>query len=312
MRFPPRLLLALSLVALAATACGGNSSSGQGGTAKAKGSVTVASAGFTESQILADMYVELLNKAGFTAKVTDVKSSEIFQSSLESGNVGVVPEYVATYADQLNLIVNGKDAKSVSSPDLAASLAALKSLAAKKGLTVLEPTRAVDQNAFAVSKVYAAKHNLKTLSDLGSSGQTVILAAGPECATRPFCQPGLEKTYRIKIKEIKKLGVDTTQTKSAVQKGQAQLGLVLTTDGTLEDFSLVALEDDKKLQNADFLVPVVNSATLKKSPDIAAALNKLVAVLTTEDLAALNKKVDAQRQKPEDVAKAYLKDKGLI
>ena len=311
MRIPRRLLLLLCAVALVATGCGSKGTSGSNGTSS-KGNVAVASAGFTESQVLAAMYRDLLKKAGFTVTLTDVKSSEIFQSSLEKGTINVVPEYVATYADQLNTIINGANAKSVSSPDLNASLAALKMLAAKRGLSVLEPTNAVDQNAFAVSKTYATKHNLTTLSDLGRSGLSVILAAGPECATRPFCAPGLGMTYGIKIKQISKLGVDTTQTKSAVQKGEAQLGLVLTTDGTLADFGLVALIDDKKLQNADYLVPVVNAATLKKHPEIATALNKLVGVLTTEDLASLNKKVDAERQTPADVASAYLKSKGLI
>ena len=69
----------------------------------------MASAGFTESKVLAQMFSLLLNKAGFSAPVTDVTSSEQFQSSLEKGTIGVVPEYVATYADQLNTIINGAE-----------------------------------------------------------------------------------------------------------------------------------------------------------------------------------------------------------
>src|SRR5919202_41882 len=113
------------------------------------------------------MYADLLAKAGYKTKVTNVASTEIFQSSLERGEIDVVPEYVATYADFLNTAANGKDAPSVASPDLNKSLAALTPLATAKGLSVLKPTQAVDQNAFAVSKEFAEKHNLRTLSDLG-------------------------------------------------------------------------------------------------------------------------------------------------
>nr|WP_268904146.1 glycine betaine ABC transporter substrate-binding protein [Candidatus Frankia alpina] len=77
----------------------------------------------------------------------------------------------------------------------------MRPLATGLDLTVLDPADAVDQNAFAVSTSFATQHNLKTLSDLAASGQTVKIVAGPECETRPFCQPGLEKTYGIKIKE---------------------------------------------------------------------------------------------------------------
>ncbi|WP_304438157.1 glycine betaine ABC transporter substrate-binding protein, partial [Frankia sp. CpI1-P] len=114
----------------------------------------------------------------------------------------------------------------------------------------------------------------------------------------------------IKISQIVKTGVDTPQTKAAVKDGTAQLGLVLTTDATVTDYDLVVLTDDKKLQNADNLVPIVNTKSL--TPQISAALNKLAPVLTTADLADLNKKVDAQREKPADVAKEYLKGKGLL
>jgi osmoprotectant transport system substrate-binding protein len=291
---------------LGAAACGGSDNK----TTASKGSLTVADAGFTESKILADMYGQLLTKAGYQVERTSVQSSEIAQSSLESGQIDAMPQYVATYADLLNTEVNGKDAASVSSSDLPKSLAALRGLGDKKGLTALDPAAAVDQNAFAVSASFATEHKLKTLSDLGTSGVSVKIAAGPECATRPFCQPGLEKTYGIKVNGILETGVDTAQTKAAVRDGGAQLGLVLTTDATVSTYKLVVLTDDKKLQNADNLVPIVNTKSL--TPEISTALNALAPVLSTADLADLNKKVDSDRARPDDVAKEYLQGKGLL
>src|SRR5436305_14355053 len=88
-------------------------------------------------------------------------------------------------------------------------MAKLKKYGDKRGLTALDPAQAVDQNAFAVTKDFASKHNLKTLSDLGKSGISVKLAAPAECPTRPFCKPGLEKTYNIKISGITPLAFDS-------------------------------------------------------------------------------------------------------
>lgn len=308
-----RVFAALAAVAVIAAACGGTASENSGGVNRhkgGKGTLTVADAGFTESEILANMYADVLAKAGYKVNETSVKSSDILIPSLSKGQVTVLPEYVATFADQLNAVINGADAPSVASPSLSKSLAALKRLGAKKGITPLKPSNAVDQNAFAVSKSFAKQHHLKTLSDLGRSGLPVKLAAGSDCITRPFCKSGLERTYGIKITKIDKLGVDTPQTKQAVQHGVDQLALVLTTDATVPDYNLVTLTDDKHLQNADYLVPVVSTKKLK--PDIESALNKLAPKITTSTLAQLNKKVDQGQQKPGAVAADFLRSNGLL
>ncbi|GGV42177.1 glycine/betaine ABC transporter permease [Streptomyces longisporoflavus] len=273
--------------------------------------LVVGSAGFTESDLLAQMYVLLLKKAGYEAEILSVANRELYEPALESGQIDVVPEYAATFADWLNAKKNGADAKPVGSPDLDATMKALRGLAAPRGLTVLDPGKAVDQNAFAVTAAYAAQHRLKTLSDLGKSGQKVRLAAGDECVQRPYCEPGLKKVYGIDITSVDPKGVGTTQAKKAVQSGQDQMVLTTSTDATLDDFGLVLLKDDKKLQNADYLVPVVNRSSAG-SEGVAKALGRLNSVLTTADLASMNEQVDSWRRLPQDVARAYLEEKGLL
>ena len=315
-----RLLTTVSALALAGAlaACGGSSSGGSpspgssSGGGGASGSLTVGAAGFTESNVLAQMYADLLEKAGFSVKVKKVESQEIFQSALEKGTIAVVPEYAATYANSMETEVTGNTAPTSASPDLQKTLTNLEKFLKKKGLTHLDPANAVDQNAFAVTKDFASKHNLTTLTDLGRAGIPVTLAATSECPTRPFCKPGLQKTYGIKITKILPLGFDTLQVKTAVKKGQAQLGLVATTDATLSQLGLVVLTDDQHLQNADNLIPIVNAKVLADHPQIADAINPLASVLTTEDLANLNNQVDGERKTVEDVAQAYLQSKGLL
>ncbi|MFF2775307.1 ABC transporter substrate-binding protein [Streptomyces sp. NPDC058052] len=312
-------LLGAAALAVSLAACGGDSleqgkEKTSGGSGGDKGSLVVGAAAFTESKVLAELYAQLLRDEGYAVSVTTVKNRELYEPALEKGEIDVVPEYAATLAEFLNAKANGPKApeeKPVASGDVKATVDALRKLAEPRGLKVLEAGEAVDQNAFAVSKEFAEKNKLKTLSDLGAAKLEVKIAAGDECAVRPFCAPGLKKTYGIDVAGIDPKGVGTPQAKQAVKDGVDQLVLTTTTDATVDSFGLVFLEDDKQLQNADNVLPVVN-AKEAGTPEVTAALDKITKVLTTADLAELNRKVDAERAKPEDVAAAYLKEKGLV
>ncbi|MFI6686108.1 ABC transporter substrate-binding protein [Streptomyces sp. NPDC050485] len=315
----------LGTVALAGSlaACGGDSlekskdksaSSGSSSTGGGKkGSLVIGAAGFTESAVLAELYSQVLADAGYSTSVTTVKNRELYEPALEKGEIDVVPEYAATLTEFLNAKVNGDKAKDkpLASSDVTATVAELAKLAGPRGLKVLPAGAAVDQNAFAVTKEFAAKNNLKSLSDLGTSKAKVKIAAGDECKIRPFCAPGLTSKYGIDVTGIDPKGVGTPQAKQAVKDGVDQLVLTTTTDATLDTYGLVLLQDDKKLQNADNVLPVVNAKDAG-GQEIADALGKLTKALTTADLVDLNRKVDAERAKPADVAKQYLQSKGLI
>lgn len=304
-----RFLLALLAVPLLLTAaCGGgfNSSGGGGGT------VVIVGQKFTEADIMTQLYKQLLDHAGFQTEVKNLGTRDVYLTPLEKGQVMVSADYLSSMTDALNKEVHGENAPSVASPDTAATLAKLKQLGSKVGITPLQPAKAEDANAYAVTKKFASQHHLSTLSDLGKLGQPVALAAASDCSQRSDCQLGLEKVYGIKISKVEPLGFDSPETKSALAKGEVQLGQVATTDATLAGLGLVILKDDKNWQNAENLVPVVNSKWLKANPKAADALNKLSGVLTTKDLMTMNAKVDAQRMQASVVAHEYLKQKGLL
>ncbi|MGW1289997.1 ABC transporter substrate-binding protein [Streptomyces sp. NPDC001118] len=308
-----RVLAALLLLALAACSTGPSLENRGQVTAPPGDShqLTIGSAGFTESDLLAQMYAQLLNQAGYQTSILTVANRELYEPALESGQIDVVPEYAATFADWLNAKAHGAAAEPVGSPDLDATMKALRALATPRGLAVLPPGRAVDQNAFAVTAAYAREHHLRTLGDLGAAGLRVRLAAGDECVQRPYCAPGLKKVYGIDVTGVDPKGVGTTQAKRAVQNGQDQMVLTTTTDATLDQFGLVLLADDRHLQNADYIVPVVNRARAG-SEGVTKALGTLNDVLTTADLATMNEQVDSWRRLASDVARSYLKDKGLL
>lgn len=292
-------LVAVCLVVL--TACSSGSS---------KKKIVVGAANFGESEILANMYVKVLEKAGYKAEVKKGGlNRETLSKALESGEINLTPEYVGTDTEYWNKAINGKDAATKATTDASATAAALRDLLAKKKLTAYEPSAAADQNSFAVTKATADKNGLKTMSDLSKVASTFTLGGPPECPKRPFCQPGLEKTYGLKFKDFKALDAGGPLTKNALTDGKIDIGLVFSSDGGIAARNFVVLQDDKKLQTADNVIPVLRKDI--DSPKLKKALDALSAKLTTEALTALNKMVDIDKADAAEVAAKWLKDNGL-
>jgi osmoprotectant transport system substrate-binding protein len=305
----------LPLLALAACGGGGSKALSGGSTSaggSAKGSVVIGGQAYTEMEIMSEIYAALLKNAGYSPTIKSVASRDVYAPSLEKGTVDVSADYASSMTEYLNEKANGADAKVLASPDINTTITELTKLGAAKGIEPLKPAGAQDANAFAVTKKFSDQNHVTTLSQLGALGQPIKLAAAPDCPTRMDCQLGLEKVYHLKISKFTKLGFGTPATKNALTKGEVTLGQVGTSDGSLAKLGLVVLADDKHLENAENLVPMVNSAWLKKNPDVATVLNQLSTVLTTDDLKKLNALVDVQRELPKDVAEQFLKDKGLL
>jgi osmoprotectant transport system substrate-binding protein len=308
---------AIALVATAA--CGGdsledsgNDDSGSSGDTGDKGSLALYGQNFTEMQIMAAMYEQVLENAGYDVSTKLVATRDIYIKEMKAGRVDVVPEYIAGIADLLNIQANGENAEPITTNDPEQSLQALEPLAEEVGITMLEPSPATDQNAFAVTQEFAEENDLTTLSDYAAMAGPIKLAAAPDCEGRSDCEAGLTEVYGFDIEEIVPLGFGTPQTKDALLEGEVDLGLVGTTDGSLDDLGLVILEDDKGIQPAQNLIPAVRTEFLDENPDVADVLNELSATLTTEQLGEMNAEVDINRQKPEDVAAAYLEEQGLL
>ena len=198
-----------------------------------QGSVVIGAANFSESQILANLYAIALEGAGFSTEVKPVTNREVYGPALERGELTVFPEYVGTFTEYLNKKKNGPDAPAVASGDLDATVEALRPLAEEVGLTVLEPSPAADQNAFAVTREFAEENDLTALSDLADVEGELRLGGPPECPERPFCQPGLEETYDIEFAEFISLDAGGPLTKQALKQGRIDVGLVFSSDGSL-------------------------------------------------------------------------------
>ncbi len=196
------------------------------------GKVLIGAANFPESQTIAELYKIALTAAGFTASTQAIGNRELYEPSLEKGEIQVVPEYAATLTDFLNSKINGANAPAQSASDIDKTVTALKALGGKVGLAFGKAAAAADQNAFAVTTAFADKYGLKSLSDFASkcSGQASIMGGPPECPKRPFCEQGLESTYKISFGQFKSLDAGGPLVKQALKTGQISIGLAFTSD----------------------------------------------------------------------------------
>jgi osmoprotectant transport system substrate-binding protein len=291
------LIAGLAALSTLVAACG--SSTANTPTATSKGSITVGGFNFPESSILAELYGQALAHDGYTVSYKLLLGTrEVVAPAMKSGQIDLYPGYAASdleYWDQ---------SKGLATGDVTATTAALNQYLASSQLVALTPSSAVDQNAFAMTKTNIAKYSVSKLSDLAAIGGQLVLGAGPECPTRPYCLPGLMTTYGIHFKDFKPLDTDGPATRAAFKSDAIQVGLVFSSDGDLNVNNLVVLQDDKHLEAADNIVPIIRQAAA--TDEVKKVLNNVDAKLNTADLVTMNSQVAIQHQDPDAVAKAYL------
>ncbi|MCW2777084.1 MAG: opuC [Frankiales bacterium] len=324
-RLPARLLL----VGLALTAAAGCGSSSGGGTSRiapaagasaggnalptsgGKGPLAIASANFPENQILAEVYRQALARAGYQATVKSLTTRPVILKALASDDVQVEPDYVGSMAQYLNKAKTGTEDLGVPTSDLTAVTAKARELGTEKGLTVLTPSPAADQNAFAVTKAFSQKNGVTKLSDLAGYKGPLVLGGTPECKTYGQCQPGLERVYGLRFTGFEQTDLGGTLSVTKLKSGKVQLGEFLSSDGGVKANDFVVLEDDKKLQSVDNVVPVLSG---KAAADllVKTVLEKVSAAMSTQDLIDLNASVSIDRKLPAQAATDFLKAKGLL
>jgi osmoprotectant transport system substrate-binding protein len=290
-------------LALVAAGCGDDEEEGTSGGAQAE-TVTIGGFNFSESTILASIYEGALRSEGIEVTVRpNLGSREIVAPALERGEIDLYPGYAATELEFYN------QAAGEATPDAQTTVEKLRLRLTPKNITALEPSSAINANAFAVTRATADRYKLTKLSDLAPVAGELRLGGPPECETRPFCAVGLEKTYGIKFREVRALDAGGPLSKTALEKGDVDVALIFSSDGAIPDKGFVVLEDDKKLQNADNVVPIIRTGAATE--EARRVLNRVSAALTTRDLVELNKRADVDKEDPETLAQDWLKEHGF-
>jgi osmoprotectant transport system substrate-binding protein len=270
--------------------------------------IRLASFDFPESELLAQLYGQALGQHGFPVEqVVQLGAREVVAPALEQGKVDMVPEYQGSALNFLN------DRDRVATADQALTHARLEQAFAPRGVSVLAYAPAQDRNGFVVSGDLARRHGLEKLSDLTPMARRLSFGGPPECAQRPLCLEGLEDVYKLRFARFEPMP-SRDVTAAALGTGEIDVGMIDTTDPNLlkPGTDLVQLADDKRLQPADNVVPVVRREIVDAyGPPLVRLVNAVSARLSTADLTSLNRQV-ADGQPAAQVATAWLRAHTII
>jgi len=290
-----------AIAALLLTAgCGGNGPSSS--DTRHRDAVRVASFDFTESTVLAELYAQALESAGIPVeRRLNLASREEVEPALEQGVVDVVPEYTGT---ALTFLDRGSRRATA---DAAATHTLLRSAFARRGVSVLEPAPAQDQNAVAVTRATAVRLKLGKVSDLAPVASTLVFGGPPACPHREFCLEGLRRTYGLTFRAFRPLDAAGPLTVGALEGGEVDVALLFTTTPQVDTSHFVLLRDDRGLQPADNVVPVVRTAVVRRfGSRLTSVLDGVSAELTSEELRGLDRQVDVGGRTPDAVARSWL------
>ena len=299
----------LSLILATVIAMAGCSGSGQNGTphhpSGGKGTIVVGVSGaFAENQLVAEMYAQVLEHAGYSVeRQFDLESREVSETALESGQIDLKPEYLSS----LLLFLNPN---AQASSDPAAVAGQDRELLQPKGITLLTPSRAQDTNEFVVNSQTAREFHLTTVSSLAPVADQLIFGGSPECPQRPYCMIGLKRVYGIVFDDFQPLDVGGPQTVAALKDDAVQVGLLFSTDPQIRENGFVPLVDDKHLQNAENITPAIRSEDL--NDEVRGLLDAVSAQLTSSTVTELVGKVVIDGQSVAAVARGFLTANGLL
>jgi osmoprotectant transport system substrate-binding protein len=178
-------------------------------------------------------------------------------------------------------------------------------------VSVLAYAPAQDRNGFVVSGDLARGHKLEKISDLIPLAPQLSIGGPPECPVRPLCLEGLQDVYKLEFARFKPMPTRDV-TAAELDSGEIDVGMLDTTNPHLIDNDLVLLVDDRRLQPAENVVPVIRREVLDVyGPALVSLVNSVSAQLTTTELTRLNLQV-LQGQPAADAASAWLRAHAII
>lgn len=247
-------------------------------TTETPSAIRIGSFDFSESELVAELYAQTLEGEGFPVRRMGVVGPrEIVAPALEGGLLDVVPEYLGT-ASQHYSPGTSEDAE-------------IDAALRRRGLVLLTPAPAENVNVVVVTELTAARHDLQRVSDLLTVAPSLAIGGPVECPDRPLCLQGLTETYGLHFSEFVPLRT-LTLTAEALLREEIAVGVMFSTAAELESGPFVVLADDRQLQPAENITPLVRIQVLERlGPGVAASLDSISEHLTTTELRGLNRAV---------------------
>lgn len=267
--------------------------------------IVVGSKNFSEQALLGEILSQHLERRTHLRVVRRfyLAGSYICQQALLAGRIDTYVEYTGT---ALTAIL-----KDPIESDPAAVFGRVQSEYKKRFDFAVMPSLGFDNTfAIVIRGEDARRLNLKTISDVGSTSSTWRAGFGYEFMERPDGYPGLARVYGLHFAAPPRI-LDLGLLYRALLDKQVDLVAGNSTDGLLAMRDLVILEDDKHYFPPYEAVPIVREDTLRKHPEVRAAIAELAGKISSAEMRKLNFAVDGERRDTSEVAREFLRSKGL-
>lgn len=304
-RFPTRTRAALGGFALTAvmvlTACGTADPLAEPSEPGDSDTIVVGSQAYYSNEIIAELYAQVLEDAGYDVERRyQIGQRDAYLPALENGEVDVFPEYTGNTLQVYNPDATSTDPQSVYS-------ALVEALPDQ--LVALEYAEAQDTDSYNVSREFSETYGVTSLEHLTDVPVAITVGGNPELAERPYGPDGLREFYGVEV-EFQAIGDSGGPlTKQAIRDGTITMGDIYSADPDLASGDFVTLDDPKGMILAQNVVPIVGA---ELAEEIASLINAVSALLTTEELVALNERSTSEELSSGAIAMDWLTSKGLI
>lgn len=266
--------------------------------------VVVASKPFAESYLLAEMFAQVLEARGIAVdRRMGLGATEIAFGALRTGAIDVYPEYTGT---GLLAILN-----EAPQPDPAAVFGRVsREFQARWGVRWLPPLGFENTYAIAVRRETAQREGLRTLSDLAHAGPRLSAGFTPDFIGRDDGLPGLQRAYGLRPRSVRPLVQSVKY--QALAEGAVDVIDGYSTDGLIDRYRLVVLEDDRRFFPPYEAAALVSAQLQRDRPDAVAELTRLSGRIDVATMRALNRRVEVDGEPVARVAADALRTLGLI
>ena len=270
--------------------------------------VRIATKPMTEQYILEEMLGLLVEKAGYEAEITKGigGGTSNIQPAMERGDFDLYPEYTSSGW----ILVLGHEAKELPDDELFEALKA--EYEEQYGMTWLGLYGFNNTYTVAVRGEVAREYGLEKTSDLSAIAPSLTFGGNPDYLERADGFPALCSAYSLEFKDVRDIDIGLKYT--AMRQGDIDVTNAYTTDAQLAnpDLDAVTLADDKNLQVNYYCSTVVRKDTLERCPGLEEALMKMDGLISDSEMAHMNYLVEVEGLDEKEVARDFLKEKGII
>lgn len=265
--------------------------------------ITIGAQDFGESAILAEIYAQCLEAAGYSVSIQELGGfRDLELAAFDGGDINFAPEYAASMLENLNGNAGEATKDAIETTEL------LNGYLAERDLVALEPSAAVNTNAFVVTQETADELGVSAISDLADHTD-LRFGAPADCETNPYCLPGLQRVYGIELTNYTAL--EPAAIVEALDAGEIDVALLFSTDAPIAENGWVILDDDEEMLVADNILPVVTTE-LSEVEGLGDVADMVSETLTTEGLTELNRRFAVDVEDPDAIARSHLEEAGLL